>query len=432
MSIVLSYDFSDASEAAPAAAALAALFKQPLLLAHIVDPTLRGLVPQWETNLDSAIQRRLEEVADGLGAAHPGLQVKAVQLKGEPAETLNTLAAREQAELLILASPGHSEARHGVRSVSETVAHSANRPVLVIRNPQPWLDWAAGRRRLRAVLGMSQDSPFERAVELTARFRMAGPCDVIASEVYRRREMERNYGLPPPRHQSEPDPQLGLLLARGLRKRISGLRGSGEVRIDLHQAAGLAADHLLQLAERERADVIVLGRRLPADQGRAATESDVVLHRSRISTLISPEPAQQIASGPPPRIRRLLAATDLSRFGNQSVRHALGLLQGEDGELHLFHVADAQATTLDGETSISATLRRLVPEGCPFRVSTEVVFESEPAAAIAAAAERIDADAICVASHARGGVRRLALGSVTDELLRKTRRPVLVVRPVEA
>jgi nucleotide-binding universal stress UspA family protein len=60
-----------------------------------------------------------------------------------------------------------------------------------------------------------------------------------------------------------------------------------------------------------------------------------------------------------------------------------------------------------------------------------VLFGDHPSAAIAAAAERLDADVICVASHGRRGLARAALGSVTEELMRKTQRPVLVVRPPE-
>jgi nucleotide-binding universal stress UspA family protein len=42
------------------------------------------------------------------------------------------------------------------------------------------------------------------------------------------------------------------------------------------------------------------------------------------------------------------------------------------------------------------------------------------------------ADMIVMASHGRGGVRRLLLGSVTDKVLRGSHRPVLVVRSEEA
>src|SRR5215475_14833122 len=217
MTIVYPYDFSEAAtESAPAAAALAALFGQPLLLVQVVDPTLRRLAPELEAKLDSAVERRLEQVANRLRAAHPGVEIEAIQLQGEPVDTLNALAVREEAELLVVASPGHAEVRPGVTSVSERVAHWASVPVLVIREPRPGLDWAARRRPLRAVLGVSRDSSCEGAIALTSRFRTAGPCDVVATEIYLLRDMEAHYGLAPPPRWPAPDAQLERLLERDL------------------------------------------------------------------------------------------------------------------------------------------------------------------------------------------------------------------------
>jgi nucleotide-binding universal stress UspA family protein len=43
-------------------------------------------------------------------------------------------------------------------------------------------------------------------------------------------------------------------------------------------------------------------------------------------------------------------------------------------------------------------------------------------------AEERDVDVIVMASHGRGGLRRLVLGSVTDKVLRGANRPVLIIR----
>src|SRR5450756_3104423 len=44
-------------------------------------------------------------------------------------------------------------------------------------------------------------------------------------------------------------------------------------------------------------------------------------------------------------------------------------------------------------------------------------------------AKKFNVDLIVMSSHARGAVKRVALGSVTDYLIRRTNIPVLVVRP---
>ena len=184
MTIVYSYDFSEAStECAPAAVAVAARLGEPLLLTHVINPRIPSLPPELEAKLDSTTHARLDSFASQLRALQPETQVSAVELRGDPVDELIGFA-REHAHLLILASPGHRDASRRVVSVSERVAQGATVPVLVMREPGPWLDWAAGRRSLRAVLGVSRDASCTGAIELATRVRAAAPCDVIATEVY--------------------------------------------------------------------------------------------------------------------------------------------------------------------------------------------------------------------------------------------------------
>jgi nucleotide-binding universal stress UspA family protein len=79
-----------------------------------------------------------------------------------------------------------------------------------------------------------------------------------------------------------------------------------------------------------------------------------------------------------------------------------------------------------------AKLRSLAPHEAEARgVVTEVeVTESlEIARVICAAAERFDADIICIGSHTRPGFIAKVLGSVSLAVLQASRRPVLVVWP---
>ena len=432
MTIVYSYDFSEAAtDAAPGAAAVAASLQQSLLIAHVVDPANRFLGRELEAKLDAATAARLEMLAVQLRGTYPSIKIATVQLEGDPVETLNTLARKEEARLLIVGSSGHSEVRQRVGSVSERVARGATVPVLVMREATPWQDWAAGRRRLRAVLGVSRDASCEAAIEMIGVLRQAAPCDVVATEVFFVPDMARHYGLAVSSNWG-PDSELERLMERDLARRLAGLRGTGEIRSSPLRAIGGTASHLIDVAERDKAEVIVVGKHWPASPRRLASFSEEVLHLSRTSVLIVPGPAVTTGRGQVPRFQVVLAASDLTSFGNQAVRHALSLAEAAGAELHLVHVTEDHVLTWDQEASIVASLRKLIPEACSVPVATEVVPGNEPSQAIAAAAERIDADAICAASHARGGLARLALGSVTEELLRRTHRPVLVVRPTEA
>jgi nucleotide-binding universal stress UspA family protein len=434
MTIVYGYDFSEtATEGALGAAALASCLKAPFLLAFVVDPKLRSLPPDLQAKLDAAMQARLDALAGQLRAEYPGLDARAVQLQGDPVDELNGLAARQSSPLLVLASGGQSDPRPDIGSVSGRIVQSAKVPVLVLRESSPWQDWAARRRPLRAILGVSRDASCAAAVETASQLRTAAPCDVIATEVYLSQELATHYGLgaAQPPYGVIPDPELGELVERDLTKRISGLRGSGDVRVRSRLSVGRTADHLLDVAERERADVVILGRHSQIGLFRPASVSDAVLQHGGMSVLIVPASARESRSDDLPQFRRVLAATDLSSFGNEAVRFALALAHATGGDLHLLHVSDAQVPDWDDEASLTAQLRSLVPQRWPFRVSTEVIFGRQPSTAIAGAAERMDADVICVASHGRRGLARVALGSVTEDLMRRAHRPVLVVRPAE-
>ncbi len=61
-------------------------------------------------------------------------------------------------------------------------------------------------------------------------------------------------------------------------------------------------------------------------------------------------------------------------------------------------------------------------------VTTRVLVDEQPARAILAEAERMGAAAIAMTTHGRRAVTRLLFGSVTDKVVRATRRDVLVLR----
>ena len=149
-----------------------------------------------------------------------------------------------------------------------------------------------------------------------------------------------------------------------------------------------------------------------------------------MSVLVVPDSDRQEPAlpAPLPSCRRILAATDMTDAGNEAIRYASGLAAAVGGGLHLLHVVVTGDRGWEEEARLAAQLRELVPEGWDLPVSTEVVFARDPATCIASAAERIDADVLCVAAHGKGPLERLALGSVSRDLLGKTQRPVLIVR----
>jgi nucleotide-binding universal stress UspA family protein len=76
-----------------------------------------------------------------------------------------------------------------------------------------------------------------------------------------------------------------------------------------------------------------------------------------------------------------------------------------------------------------AELQRLATEhlhGLPVRVHVEVADDVPEG--IVALADELRVDSIAIGTHGRGGLRRALLGSVAEEVIRKSHVPVFVVR----
>jgi nucleotide-binding universal stress UspA family protein len=153
-------------------------------------------------------------------------------------------------------------------------------------------------------------------------------------------------------------------------------------------------------------------------------------------------------SNPAPGLGRVLCATDLSEFGNRAVPLASGVT-ARDGRLTLLHVLRTPAVPsplvprygekhaspeeLDElERACSARLHELARPAAAshgVHVDLRVVRGTEVGAAIVAEAERVAAELICLATHSRGGLAQVVLGSSAHAVLHHAHRPVLLVPP---
>ena len=68
-------------------------------------------------------------------------------------------------------------------------------------------------------------------------------------------------------------------------------------------------------------------------------------------------------------------------------------------------------------------------QGLAYKIETR---SGEAADGILSQAEEMDADLIVLATHGRKGVSHFLIGSVAERVIRRSPRPVLVVRPKEA
>jgi nucleotide-binding universal stress UspA family protein len=175
--------------------------------------------------------------------------------------------------------------------------------------------------------------------------------------------------------------------------------------------------------------------------------SAAALHLSRMSVLVV-APDGKPGRVTQPRAKRVLVTTDFSNLGNAAVQWAYALAE-PGAEVYLTHVT--LTTGLAGELAeqylpsadllpqvparveleVAARLRALTPGIANEKAivtRTEVVRSPSAAQAITDAAERLAADLIVISSHGRSGLSRAIFGSVAEEVMKSSKKPVFVVR----
>jgi nucleotide-binding universal stress UspA family protein len=145
---------------------------------------------------------------------------------------------------------------------------------------------------------------------------------------------------------------------------------------------------------------------------------------------------------PPPKVEKVLLATDLSEASSAATEAAFELARRLEASLLVVSVIDPGSLILPGgrfgarvdqvrerrATIAQALVERGREAGVPVSF---LVWEGDPGDMIVSAAEAENADMVVVGSHGRGAVGRLFLGSVSEHVVRHAPCPVLVVRPRE-
>jgi nucleotide-binding universal stress UspA family protein len=367
-----------------------------------------------------------------------GLDVGEEVASGLPDEVLVDCAARTGARLIVVGSLGRRPlARWLLGSVAERTAQTSPVPVLVVRRSAAFRRWAQDGSPLRVVVGVDVPAAGDAVLGWVGELGRLGACDVV---VVHARSPEAGTGWPGPEAAAEAvgerRPGTERAFLDDLAARLAPAGPASRVRLRLEAPAGGVADHLVRVATAEGADLVVVGTRQRTGLSRLwhGSVSNAVLHLAPANVLAVPTTAR--GGGPIPRWRRVLVPTDLSAPGDQAVPHAYAALAA-GGTVHLMHVVEPPAEPPPpggqaGRDRLVERLRALIPEGADERgIETCIeLVESRNAAAdsILDAAERLDVDLLCVASHGRSGLAATLAGSVARQVLRRTTRPLLLVR----
>lgn len=148
-------------------------------------------------------------------------------------------------------------------------------------------------------------------------------------------------------------------------------------------------------------------------------------------------PIVVVSSGSPlPPLSSVVVALDGSSAAAKALAYARELGRAVGAALHLVRVFDplsqmGLAWPVDGMESVRDELKRRATHylaGIKYSDEEAVVLEGDAAEAVLGYAEGRSAGMVVVGTRGRGGLFRFALGSTADAIMRKARRPVMIVR----
>ncbi len=446
MTILVATDFSPCSiTATRLAVALARRQRVPLTLFHcieplVVDPAATPVNAEWSATITTAAERALEQQADDLRKS--GIEVEAKVRVGSAAGAILGFAHELKPELIVMGTHGRrGAARLFLGSCAEEVVRSSTCPVLVTAADTARFERWDGTEPLRLTVATDGSEICESTFHWIRASWSPKIADVSIVRSYWPPQEAAHYGVEEPWLGNDGNPDLLRLVERDLRRDARVLAGAEEPRIRFTLAGRNAGEVIAEDVRLLGADAMVIG--VPAHRRFASAGLSIasVLRSAPIPVFCIPataHPKQRHI----PKVRSVLIAFDLSEMSRAAILPAYGLLLG-GGRAEVCYVHErGPANALDGlpakppltedeRATIDSRLRAAVPyEAAEHGVVTHTsVLEGLTAAeAILQAAERLDVDVIALGSRGRSGLARTLLGSVAEEVARRSTRPVLTVR----
>ncbi len=227
-----------------------------------------------------------------------------------------------------------------------------------------------------------------------------------------------------------------------------GLVGGGPVETGLGGAP--AGEEIVQEAARIGADLIVM-----ATHGRGAIKrlwlgsvADHVVRHATVPILLI-RPRDPEAPAAEPEIRGILVPLDLSAVSQTILDPVIEFARLSGAPVTLLNVVERFYPTMEpgvpypipqdpgiaelqrasAESLLEAAASSLRERGVA--VTTRVVIATQAAGGVLDTLAETGFDLAALATHGAGGIRRLVLGSVADQVIRGASKPVLIVRPPE-
>ena len=313
-----------------------------------------------------------------------------------------------------------------------------------IEGNRDMLAWLRGERTLRVLLAYDFTPQADAAALFAARLAALGACQPIAAFVDDPARESGRLGLAgsPARAHDHLRDEVAQRLARILPNLPI------EVVVSSHE--GDPSARLVHLAEREQADLVIVGSNQRGAIGRlfAGSVALDLLRDSATNVIVVPgaalPPVTQIA----PVVRKVLVATDLSSVGNRAIEYAMAVAPPESeivvvhvvspnlmrggryGRASYRHFAEEHAEVVaERQQALDTLVAASARAGGAANARAELLESAEVERTLLESIERHAPDLVCIGTTGRSGIGAMLLGSTAQAVLRGCRRPLLLVQP---
>ena len=203
---------------------------------------------------------------------------------------------------------------------------------------------------------------------------------------------------------------------------------------------GEPSKKIAQLARREKADLIIVGKRGLGLIDRMLTGSTTlkVLRESKTPVLAAKKRDHEAAI----RINNILVPLDIYEESDSALNYAIDLAERIKANVSVVYAFSLYAYEYETPYTFLEDLIKLSSEGLAKKVNevklkrtthieinSEVIHGISPAGSIVDYASSKNFDLIIMNTHGRKGIQRFILGSVTEKVVQSSPCSVLVLKP---
>jgi universal stress protein A len=133
------------------------------------------------------------------------------------------------------------------------------------------------------------------------------------------------------------------------------------------------------------------------------------------------------------RFKRILCPIDFDRISIPALELAVSLAKQNKARVYLFYVipkVEAARLSADIEEVATNSLRGVARKWLHGKVPYQIIVRTgAPVSGLLKAEEELSVDLVVMSTHGRTGKKHTLLGSVTEQVVRRSICPVLTTRP---